>query len=432
MKNRNYQTHEVFGVSNDMIATYIERPDVDDLFVKGLEKNKHLVIYGASKQGKTALTQKHLEEQDYIKVNCSPASTIQDLYNSIVRQLNIEILESKEVSQEVGGEIKGGIKAKIKIPFLGSGEANAEAKGTSNSGNKESFKVVDYNLFLAQDLSELLRAIDFDKRIIVENFHYLTEENQKLLAIDLRIFDDYKIQFIVLGIWREKNRLIQFNGDLVDRLIEIPVEPWEKEHLEAIINEGLPILNVSFDNVFDKLVETCFDSVGVFQELCKEACYAAGVKQTKPDTVNITSEHIEKAIEQKLGDYSSRHIRCLEAFVEQKAKSSDEIPLYIPYYFIKILFNEDFKEITTGLKRRTIQDKIKEIHHRPSDVRPSDMGYFLQTLVATQIKKSISPPIFDYDIGTSSVKVIDSTFYFFLKNCDKEEILEYIPRPVGL
>lgn len=427
-----YQTHEVFGVSNEMIATYIERPEVDNLFIKGLEKNKHLIIYGASKQGKTALTNKHLKEEDYIKVNCSPASTIQDLYNSIVRQLNIEIVESREVSQEIGGEIKAGVKAKVRIPFFGSGEASAEVKGTTNEEEKLSYKIVDYNLFLAQDLSELLKAINFNKKIIVENFHYLTQDNQKLLAIDLRIFDDYKFQFIVLGIWREKNRLIQFNGDLVDRLIEIPVEPWEKEHLKAIIDEGLPLLNVSFENVFESLVDTCFDSVGVFQELCKESCYVAGINETTQDTVYITPENIKTAIEKKLSDYSSRHIRCLEAFVEQKAKSSDEIPLYIPYYFIQILFNEDFVDITNGLKRRLIQEKIKEIHHRPGDVRPSDMGYFLQTLVATQIKKSISPPIFDYDISTSSVKVIDSTFYFFLKNCDKEEVLEYIPKPIGL
>jgi Cdc6-like AAA superfamily ATPase len=427
-----YQTHEVFGVSNEMIATYVERHDVDDLFVKGLEKNKHLVIYGASKQGKTALTAKHLKENDYIKVNCSPSSTIQDLYNSIVRQLEIEIVESKEVTQEVGGETKVGIRAKVKLPYFGSGEAGMEGKRTTKKGDKLAFKIIDFNLFLAQDLSELLRAIEFEKKIIIENFHYLTEENQKLLAIDLRIFDDYKMQFIILGIWREKNRLIQFNGDLVDRLIEIPVEPWEKTQLEEIVNKGLPLLNVSFEDVFEKLVETCFDSVGVFQELCKESCYAAGVKQTTEGTVYITHENIQQAIDKKLGDYSSRHIRCLEAFVEQKAKSSDEIPLYIPYYFIKTLFKKDFEDITVGLKRRIIQENIKAIHHRPDDVRPSDMGYFLQTLVSNQIKKSISPPIFDYDIGTSSVKIIDSTFYFFLKNCDNNEILEYLPVPVGL
>lgn len=329
-------------------------------------------------------------------------------------------------------KLKLGLKAKIKIPFISSTEGSGEVSGNRTKDNKKAYKVIEYNLSLAQDLSELLRDIKFGKRIILENFHYLSEEVQKQLSIDLRIFEDYKILFIVLGIWREKNRLIQFNGDLVDRLVEVPVEPWEKRHLEKIVEDGLPLLNVSFEKIKDHLIDTCFDSVGVFQELCKECCFAAGVEETASTTVEINKLHVSKAIENKLNDYSSRHIRCLESFVEQKAKSSDEIPLYIPYYFIKVLMQEDFEEVTKGLRRRAIQEKIKEIHHRAEDVRPSDMGYFLQTLVANQIKKAISPPIFDYDVSTASVKIIDSTFYFFLKNCDNEEIVEYVPVPAGL
>jgi len=79
-----------------------------------------------------------------------------------------------------------------------------------------------------------------------------------------------------------------------------------------------------------------------------------------------------------------------------------------------------------------LQEKIKEIHHRSDDVRPSDMGYFLKNLVASQISKGISPPIFDYDNSTSSIKIIDSTFYFFIKNCDREDVLEDLALPEGL
>lgn len=427
-----YKTNQVFGVSSDMIETYIERDAVDKNFLEGLSKNKHIVIYGASKQGKTSLTNKHLKESDYIKVNCSPAASIIDIFNSIIRQLNVEILETKDITTEINGEVKAGVKAKVKIPWFGSGKTFAEIATSAGNRNNLQFKTVDYNLGLAQDVSELLKEIGFNKRVILENFHYLTEEVQKQLSIDLRIFEDYKILFIVLGIWRESNRLIQYNGDLVDRIIEVPVEPWEKEDLLRIVDEGRALLNVSFKNVQESMIETCFDSVGVFQELCKEACYAAGVNTTMAKEIVITTDHVKAAIDKKLNDYSSRHIRCLESFVEQTAKSSDEIPLYISYYFIKVLLQEKFEEVTKGLKRRIIQEKIKEIHHRSEDVRSSDMGYFLKPIVANQIKKLISPPIFDYDISTSTVKIIDSTFYFFLKNCNKDEVLEDIPVPSGL
>jgi hypothetical protein len=425
-------TNQVYGVSNDLIDTYIERNAVDEIFIKGLQKNKHIIVYGASKQGKTSLTNKHLSEKDYVKVNCSPNSTTLYIYNSIARQLDIEILESHEISTKVGDEVKVGLKAKVRIPFFGGADAETAGAMSTQKANEKSFKVIDFNLALAQDLSELLKSVKFKKRIILENFHYLNEDVQKQLAIDLRIFEDYNILFIVLGIWREKNRLAQFNGDLLDRVIEVPVEPWERTDLKRIVTEGLPLLNTSFENVFDYIVDSCFDSVGVFQEICKESCYAAGVNQTSENLIEITISNVNIAIKKKLEDYSSRHTRCLESFIEQKARSSQEIPLYIPYYFIKVLFQETTENIIQGLKRKPLQEKIKEIHHRPEDVRPSDMGYFLKNLVASQISKGISPPIFDYDNSTSSIKIIDSTFYFFIKNCNRNEIVEDLALPEGL
>lgn len=168
------------------------------------------------------------------------------------------------------------------------------------------------------------------------------------------------------------------------------------------------------------------------KKFAKEACYAAQINETQNILKEITIENVDQAILKKLEDYSSRHIRCLETFIEQKGKSSDDVPLYIPYYFIKILLNESFDNIIPGLKRRNIQEKIKEIHHRAESVRASDMGYFLTTLVSNQIKKGISPPLFDFDNGTSTVKVIDSTFYFFLKNSNKVEVLENLTLPTGI
>lgn len=381
------KVNEVYGVSNQMIETYIEREKVDSLFLDGLQRRKHIIVYGASKQGKTSLTNKHLKETDYVKINCSTGTTIIDIYKSILRQLNVEILNSKEENNTVNGELKVEVKAKLKVPLIGGIETSG---GVGTGGKKEYknlYKTVEYNLTLAQDISELLISLNFSKRIILENFHYLQEEVQQQLAFDLRIFEDYNILFIILGIWRERNRLSQYNGDLVDRVIEIPVEPWEAGDLRRIVNIGMPLLNASFEHVVDDIISSCFDSVGVFQEICKESCYAAGVTETSKNLTYITKDNVQTAITKKLGDYSSRHIRCLESFIEQVAKSSDEIPLYIPYYFIKVLLNEPFNEINKGLKRKYLHEKIKEIHHRANDVRASDMGYFLKTLVQNQLKK---------------------------------------------
>ena len=60
------------------------------------------------------------------------------------------------------------------------------------------------------------------------------------------------------------------------------------------------------------------------------------------------------------------------------------------------------------------------------------MSYFLHNLTPSQIKKSIIPPLFDYDRSTRKLKVIDSTLYFFLRNIDKDEIIEEFDKPHGI
>jgi len=426
------KTIEVFGVSNEQVFSYIERKQVDERFLEGLQRNKHIIVFGASKQGKTALTNKHLKGKDFIRINCSPQTKAIDVYKSILRQLDVEFEEERSEKTLVEGSGKGGVKAKVKIPLFADSEASTEITGRVSREESTKHKLVEYNLGLPQDISEILRSINFKRRIIIENFHYLEEEVQNEIAFHLRVFEDFNVLFVILGIWREKNRLAQYNGDLQDRLIEIPVEPWTEDDFKKVSQKGGEALRVSFDGVLAQIIDSSFDSIGVFQELCKECCFAAGLQEKSESLVVIEEGYLKIAIEKKLEDYSGRHIRSLETFVEQQARTSDEVPLYLPYYFVRILFNLDFKDIEIGLKRKFIHDEIRKLHHRADDVRSSDMSYFLHNIVQSQIKRSIVPPLFDYDRSTKTIKIIDSTLYFFLRNAEKEDIILEIEIPQGI
>jgi AAA domain len=420
------QTSNVFGVSNQIVRTYIERPRVDISFKEALKENKHIVIYGSSKQGKTYLLKKHLRENQVVKIECSPKSTTTDLYKSVLRQLDVIFEEGTDRSTvtSVSGSAEASIEAKIPIIVKGTGKVGV---GASHQRAKSvRYQKVSFNLDLAQDISEVIRKLRSNKYIVLENFHYLPEDVQKKVAFDIRIFQDYDINFIILGIWRERNRLMQFNGDLQDRLIEIPVEPWSEDDLVKISQIGATFLNVDFSQVNHAIVHAAFDSVGVFQELCKAACTEAGIYQTCNEPFTMKSEHIERAIAKKLADYSTRHTRSLESFcASSKSKSRGGLkPLYIPYNFVKVLLESDFADVVKGLYRPDLHDKIKANHHRPQDVRFSDMSNFLHNIVAYQMSKEINPPLFDYDRSIKTLKIIDSTLYFFLRYCERDVLLE--------
>ena len=421
---------EVFGVSNDLIKSYIEREKVDGEFQRALNLGKQIIVYGSSKQGKTSLIKKHLEENKIIQIECSPTMQIIDIYSSILRQSKAQIIKEYCEETSEGNKINPSIKAKIKIPLIAEVGGQLGAEGFNETSKKENYKVVEYNLSLSQDILEILKEINFDKTIVLENFHYLSEDVQKHFAFDLRTFQDGNIRFIIVGIWRERNRLAQFNGDLQDRMVEVPVEPWEKEDFGKVINAGSELLNINIDNVKEEIINSCFDSIGVLQELCKECCFSANINKTSVDKIDIQTEHLEKAKTRKLEDYSGRHLRSFESFADSPKKEREgKIPLFIPYYFLNILLNTDFNEIVGGFKRKNIHERILEIHHRPKDVRASDMSNFLYSIIKYQLNKDIKPPLFDYDRSIQTLRIIDSTLYFFLRECNKEEVLENLPIP---
>lgn len=427
------KTADVFGVRSTLIASYIEREAVDEKFREALTSGNEVIVYGSSKQGKTSLILRHLDPTEYIKVECSPQTTTIDIYKSVLRQLGVTFIESEDIqsSYENGGKIGGGLK--VKIPFLGDADAKAEVADRAKSVNGRTETHIEYNLALAQDVSELLRSRGFKKFVVLENFHYLPHEAQEALAYDLRIFQDHHFVFIVLGIWREANRLVQFNGDLLDRVTEVPVEPWDSEDFFAVIEKGEALLNVDFSIVKDHLVAESFDSVGVVQELCKICCLQAGVKETAATTVQISMDHLETAKCKKADEYGVRHVRNFESFVDvrvRKSAQSGKPSLAYPYYFVRLLLTQDFGDIQKGLTRGRLLEEVRKVHHRPEDVRSSDLGQFLHNLTQHQINKGIQPPFVDYDRGGKVLKIIDSSLYFFLRHCDREEILEDIPNPV--
>jgi len=220
---------------------------------------------------------------------------------------------------------------------------------------------------------------------------------------------------------------------LLDRVTEVPVEPWDLDDFKRVISEGSTLLKVDFSNVQDRLIESSFDSIGVVQELCKHCCLNAGVEETSDSLVDITDEHLNLALKAKSDEYGVRHIRNFEAFVDIARKTSNQSgkpSLAFPYYFIRLLLTHEFDELEKGLSRGALLEEIRKIHHRPEDVRSGDLGAFLHNITQQQINKKIQPPFVDYDRSGKMVKIIDSSLYFFLKNCDRKSILDDISNPV--
>src|SRR6202022_1571728 len=127
--------------------------------------------------------------------------------------------------------------------------AKAEGGATGETNRDTSNVVASRNFEIdpddANDVVGALKAAEFAKFIIVEDFHYLAEEVQRSMAVDLKVFhENSRLVFIIVGVWLESVRLTVFNGDLSGRISTINLDAWKTEELLEVAKRGQPLLNI--------------------------------------------------------------------------------------------------------------------------------------------------------------------------------------------
>jgi hypothetical protein len=424
----------VFGVSKDPIQSYVERPKVDEAFTDALSKTSQIIIYGSSKQGKSALLDRHVAKESRTTVHCGPNMNVEDIYRAFLRQRNVTIETGQTSANSTDANVSISAKFKAILPGFG-----AESETSASIGTKKTIETqtqtIEFNLSLAQDVGEIFEKIGSTEHFyVIENFHYLNEESQRQFSFDLRTFEEMGIRFIILGVWREVNRLIQYNGDLQERVYEIPVEPWEIVDFSKIAEKGEDLLNIKFTpKIKDAIYKQAHGSVAIVQELFKSICKQADIEETSKEQIEIGSEEmLERAIKNKVTDLQSRHIRSLEAIAagsRTRRATEETAALYLPYYFVNVMVRRNFSELQMGIERKALQELVKEIHPHPDNVRTSDVTQMLLRLGTLQANSKIMPPLFDFDSGSRRVRVVDSTLYFFIDNCNADEVMEEIAHP---
>jgi len=421
---------QVFGVSNELVLSYVARQGVDDRLQSALQGKKHTIIYGASKQGKTSLIFKHLKEKEYARILCSPTSTREKLYNTLLGSAGARIVESETKGFSFGLQIDASGKVGGIASLLSGVEAEAALEGKGERASEKVIRTIPMDLSSVQDVFRALQQTGWaSRKIVLDNFHYLPEETQSELAYDLRLWNDLDVAFIIIGIWKRDNYMQAQNPELTDRVVEIPVEPWTEKHFTEVIREGEPHLNITInDKIVHRLASEANGSIGVFQELTKNYCRENDVYETRAAPHNLqTTEAIAKALVIKAGEYDSTYKQQLLRF-SLSDKPGKENPLYLKYYLTKFVIDTPILRLDQGVRKVELVDYIEKNLHRTvnRNVLNSQLGALLQKLQKAQADIKI-PPLFQYS-GTL-FRVIDPVFSFYMKHADKAALRDDLVFP---
>lgn len=251
---------DVFGISQGVLSdSYVDRGGLDSKITKFLARNYHIAIRGSSKSGKSWLRQQIIP--DSIVIQCRLGKTVEDIYRESLGQLGVKL----EIGKSSSSQISGSVEAESEFGVHLIGKVKAKLAGSKTVGDT----------LEKQDLRQSIHDLDFiaeiikesGKRLVIEDFHYLSRAERKRFSFDLKAFWDLGLYAVIIGVWSDHNLLLDLNPDLSARVKEFSLV-WSTEELTKILDRGSKALNVEFSHsVKSKMVEISYGSAGILQRL---------------------------------------------------------------------------------------------------------------------------------------------------------------------
>jgi len=418
-----HQLNEVFGLSRGLPKIYVWRDEVDDLFLEELRRDKHVVVHGRSKQGKTSLRRRHLRDEDHVYIQCTRDLSRARIYEMILKHADVRVRTSYSTTTSAGSSYGGGGEVKGKVPFFGSAKAEVSIENQRNAGETVSTQDLELDLNDPNDVIRVLNAVQFWKRIVIEDFHYLDEEVQRAFACDLKVFHEISgILFVVIGVWLESNRLILYNGDLSGRIATVDADKWTEDQLRQVIRKGAECLNIDIPgDVQRTLIARCQLNVGLLQEALYRLCRNADLRETSVARRTVgTVKAVDAIFNDMVASDASRYLNFLVAFSEGLSDTKLEIYKWIAWAVITAEPNE----WRHGLPLITIHRRIVSKHRSGTSIQQNLVAKALERVGLIQQKHKVQPLIFDYSVDR--LHILDANFTAYLQTQGQDELLHAI------
>ena len=428
MLSRKFTTDEVYGVNRDVPLNYVARKLVDEKFVSSLSRSQHIVVHGSSKQGKTSLRKHCLDDNDYVVVSCINRWGLVELNGAILKAAGFETRRTTEIATSGVAKIAVTVKGRAGVPFFAEGEAGGDVSGEAARAKSVVTAPISLDPTDVNDLIGALQSISFKKYIVLEDFHYLSNETQKDFSFALKaIHENSNLTFIIVGVWKEENRLIGFNGDLTERVLSVNADEWSEAELRQVVQEGAELLNIEIDGAFQQqLLELCYDSVHIVQEVCRRVCRAEGIFNTQGERKSVGENSDARAyIADVVSEQAGRYMNFLVDITDGFQETEKQMPKWVVY----AILCSSVEQLEVGIRQRSISKLIKAKHPDGSNLNNGNIAQILKSITSLQNKKSIRPIVIDYNVDNNKLNVVDKGFLIWLASQDVAEVLEDLGLP---
>jgi hypothetical protein len=402
---------EVFGVHNPPPPrTYVDRAGLDERIKYFLTTGRHLVIFGPSKQGKSALRRKALSDEKAVIIQCRKSPTCQAIYEEILGELGVrQVKESENAdSRELSAKIKAGGGAGI--PFVVEGKAETTGAIGTTHEKKEITEPIGRS---AGSLAFLADAIKKSgRRVVIEDFHYIPEDSKKEFAVEIKGLLEYGVSFILVGAWEEPHVLIAYNGDLAGRVDEINLR-WTDPELFKVLQLGQEALNVTFaPHITRAIVADSSGNIGLLQRIAEKLCMQAGIFKSIPEQLPIDDNDLLVRARVEICREEAQRYRRFAWSVSDGFANSNERTKGVYMRIIQVCVESAEAELLAGLPQDEIVERIKK---RDPAIKANSIRDALNRIDSLQTEKAIYPVIATFNPVGKVLNLADRELLFYRK-----------------
>ena len=390
------RSSQVFGISPEVREySYVDRGNLDDAMLRMLGRTTHIAIRGPSKSGKSWLRQKVLS--DPIIVQCRLRKPFTDIYVDALSQLNIaiQVKESRQgvFKASVSASGEGGVALLAKVGITAS-----LGKDTTTAAES---KVAGHDVNDLRFVADILRASG--RRFVIEDFHYMSTEDRRSFAFDLKALWDYGVFVIIIGVWSDTNLLLHLNPDLSGRVTEIPID-WGNPDLTRILTKGGSHLGIEFDRrIQERLVDLSYANAGLLQQLTLLTLDDAGVEENGIFKTRVEGlDHVDNAsmaYAEQLNPVYQQFAKRVAAGMRTRKNATG-----IYAYAMAVIMDASDEELVKGLHARKIFDRAVK---RQPRIQYGNLKAILEKLPELQVDEDGRGLILGYSPATEEITIVD-------------------------
>jgi len=243
-----------------------------------IEKGTLCLVTGSSKTGKTTLYNKVLKKNELepLVVRCNETIDADEFWKRPLEAVDFRRLKDIQRSEAVESSATGKIGGTIGWKWLAGliGEVSLGIKGTRTETE------IREAIVSKPSPSHLIPLLIHSNAVlVVEDFHYLTEETQKHIFQQWKSFTDEGVSVIVVGTTHHGVDLAYANPDLIGRIQQIDLKRWGENDLKQIAEKGFSRLKIDLPTQAINLIAK--ESVGlpiITQQACAQLFIDKGFK----------------------------------------------------------------------------------------------------------------------------------------------------------